>query len=139
MNTTVRKDKRFHIHGMASTVWRTASMTSRLRRRILRRAHTVAFRLCKRCVDISLRSLIEGRPLLRGGEGGGSNEFSLNNLPITAVWRVLGPKYHQRGPLEHTFFGPFRRLILGCIEATFCKQIVLTRSTLFPLHHSRFL
>ena len=32
-----------------------------------------------------------------------------------------GNRYHQRGPLEHTCFGPFRRLVLGCIEAQFCK------------------
>ena len=30
--------------------------------------------------------------------------------------------YHQRGPLEHTFFGPFPRLVLGCINADFYDQ-----------------
>ena len=35
--------------------------------------------------------------------------------PPPALW------YHQRGPLEHTLFGPFRRLVLSCIEAKFCN------------------
>ena len=51
--------------------------------------------------------------------------------------------YHQRGALEHTLFGPFRRLVLGCINADFCVQWLIfqhfSNSTLFPSHHSRFL
>ena len=51
--------------------------------------------------------------------------------------------YNQRGALEHTLFGPFRRLVLGCINADFCVQGLIfqhfSSSTFFPLHHSRFL
>jgi hypothetical protein len=31
-------------------------------------------------------------------------------------------RYPQRGPLEHTFFRPFPRLVLGCINANFYDQ-----------------
>ena len=31
-------------------------------------------------------------------------------------------RYHQRGSLEHTLFGPFPRLVLVCINADFCDQ-----------------
>ena len=51
--------------------------------------------------------------------------------------------YHHRGPLEHTLFGPFPKLVLDCINADFYEQGRIfqhfSSSTFFPLHHSRFL
>ena len=48
------------------------------------------------------------------------------HMRLAAGFRCLAAltkpsNYHQRHPLEHTFFGPFRRLVLVCIEANFCK------------------
>ena len=34
---------------------------------------------------------------------------------------VLRGSYHQRRPLEHTFFRPFPRLVLSCINADVCN------------------
>ena len=71
-------------------------------------------------------------------------------IPVCALAgeRLFAPaarwtKLHQRGPLEHTLFGLFPRLFLGCINADFCVQGRIfqhfSSSTFFPLHHSRFL
>ena len=46
-------------------------------------------------------------------------QFAQPEILDSSQWRS---QYHQRGPLEHTFFGPFPRLVLGCINADFYDQ-----------------
>ena len=62
---------------------------------------------------------------------------------LTSQSSQSSPYYNQRSPLEYTFFRPFPRLVLSCINANFCVQGRIfqrfSSSTFFPLHHSRFL